>query len=500
MSRFSRRRFLELTGLTGLTAFAAAGRAIEPFARKGAPRLKLSLAAYSFREFFKDSTHKQKPGVERTLDMMGFIDFCAEHGCDGAELTAYYFPKDVTTEQLVAIRRHAFLRGVAVSGTSVGNNFARAKGAELDQEIATTKQWIDRAAVLGAPHIRVFAGPVPKNVPLEDAKKNCIAALEECCDYAGKHGIFLGLENHGGIVAKPEELLEIVKAVKSPWLGINFDSGNFQTEDPYADLAKIAPYAVNVQVKMEIKKAGSKETEPSDLARVVKILRDANYQGWVALEYEAAEDPWKAVPAALGKLKPLLADSAAAAPAAAEGQSLFDGKTLNGWKNSDFGANGEIKVEDGAIFIGMGEPLSGITLASEPTVRMNYEISLDAMKLTGDDFFCALTVPVGKACGTWVLGGWGGALVGFSSIEDLDASENQTTQFRKFDKNKWFHLRLKVTEKKIEGWIDEEKWLDADIDGKKVSMRPGEIEASQPLGIATFHTSSSFKNIVLRKL
>lgn len=497
MLSFSRRRFLQVSGLAAFAASAA--RAVEPFARKGAPRLNLSLAAYSLREYFKHSTHKQKTNVERNLDMMGFIDYCAEQGCDGAELTSYYFPKDVSNEQLLAVRRHAFLKGVAISGTSVGNNFARVKGPELDQEIADTKKWIDRAAILGAPHIRVFAGPVSKNVPLEEAKRNCIAALEECAEYAGKHGIFLGLENHGGIVAEADQLIEIVKAVKSPWLGVNLDTGNFRTADPYGDLAKCAPYAVNVQLKVEIKRGKDGASEPADLARFTKILRDANYQGWVVLEYEAAEDPWKAVPEWLAKLKPLLASPAGGSDDS-KGQALFDGKTLDGWKITDFGTGGEVKVEDGHIVLGMGEPLTGITLAGEPPARTNYEISLEAMKLVGDDFFCALTVPVGKECGTLVLGGWGGALVGFSSIDDLDASENSTTQFKKFDRNKWYRIRMRVTPEKLEAWIDDEQWLNADIEGKKVSMRPGEIEASQPLGIATFQTASAIRNIVVRKL
>jgi sugar phosphate isomerase/epimerase len=141
----------------------------------------------------------------------------------------------------------------------------------------------------------------------EEARKLCISALDECADYAGRKGIFLGLENHGGIVAEPQGLLEIVKAVKSPWLGVNLDTGNFQTDDPYADLALCAPYAVNVQVKVEIRRRGQPKNEPADLARVVKLLRAANYQGYLALEYEAAEDPLKAVPRWLKELKELIA-------------------------------------------------------------------------------------------------------------------------------------------------------------------------------------------------
>jgi sugar phosphate isomerase/epimerase len=115
------------------------------------------------------------------------------------------------------------------------------------------------------------------------------------------------LENHGGIVAEPDNLVKMVGAAKSPWAGINLDSGNFHTEDPYADLAKIAPYAVNVQLKMEIKRKGATEFEPSDIKRLLQILREANYQGWFTLEYEMKDDPFKNVPRILKEIRPLLA-------------------------------------------------------------------------------------------------------------------------------------------------------------------------------------------------
>jgi sugar phosphate isomerase/epimerase len=304
--KFSRRNFLQLSGCA--LAGAATGIAGEAFKRSGPPRLLLSLAAYSFRDHFVDASHKRakEPDPATALDMFKFIDFCALHGCTGAELTSYYFPKDVTNDYLLKVRQHAFLKGVEVSGTSVGNNFARPKGDELSNEIAKVKGWIDKAAVLGAPHIRVFAGSATGTTP-EEARKMCIGALEECCDYSGSKGIYLGLENHGGIVAEPAGLLEIVHAVKSPWLGVNLDVGNFHTEDPYADLAKCAPYAVNVQFKVEIRAKGQKENSHTDLAKVVKLLRDANYQGYCALEYEAKEDPFKAVPENLKKLRELFA-------------------------------------------------------------------------------------------------------------------------------------------------------------------------------------------------
>lgn len=297
----TRRRFLQSLGLSATTlTLTQIAPAIEPIQRAGKPCLRLSLAAYSFRQFF--GKPRAGAATDRPFDMMQFIDYCADQGCDGAEPTSYYFPKDLTADYLVALRRHAFLRGVAISGTAVGNNFTLPPGPKRDADIAAVKQWIDHAAVLGAPHIRIFAGAPGRDVSRDEARKLCLAAMEECGAYAGRKGIFLGLENHGGIVSEPEEMLELIRAVKNPWVGVNLDTGNFHNEDPYAGLALCAPYAVNVQVKVEISPRG-KGTQPTDLNRIVKILREANYQGFVALEYEAKEDPWQAVPEWLKQMK-----------------------------------------------------------------------------------------------------------------------------------------------------------------------------------------------------
>ena len=138
--------------------------------------------------------------------------------------------------------------------------------------------------------------------------KNCIEALEECGDYAGKKGIFLGIENHGGIVSEADDLLAILKAVKSPWIGINLDSANFRTADVYGDFAKCAPYAVNVQMKGEIHPKGQDEMR-ADIPRFVKILKQANYQGYIALEYESKEEPKTAIPRLLKEIGDAIASA-----------------------------------------------------------------------------------------------------------------------------------------------------------------------------------------------
>ena len=302
----SRRHFLS-TSLGALTVTSLP--AIEPIKRPGKSRMQLGVAAYSFREYFQWMRDKeQKPKSDRKpWSITDFVDWCADNNVPGAELTSYFFPPDVNEAYLLELKRHCYLRGVQIAGTAVGNNFALPKGDKLNEQIAYTKKWIDHAATMGAPHIRVFAGAKEKSMSEEEAVANCLASYEECLDYAGKKGVFLGLENHGGIVALPDNLVKMVQAAKSPWAGINLDSGNFHTADPYADLAKIAPYAVNVQLKMEIKREGSKDAEASDVKRVIQIMRDANYQGWFTLEFETKEDPFVKVPEICEMLRPLLA-------------------------------------------------------------------------------------------------------------------------------------------------------------------------------------------------
>jgi sugar phosphate isomerase/epimerase len=295
-SSLTRRAFLRDAGVAAAAlAPAASLLALEPFQRAGRCRLKLSLAAYSFREYF------QHADPARRLTLTGFLDYCADQGCDAAELTSYYFPKEITPALLTELKRHAFLRGLEVSGTAVGNNFALPEGPERDAQIAHVKTWVDHAARLGAPHIRVFAGDA-KGLDRAAAKRQCIRALEECGAYAGNHGIWLGLENHGGIVAEVADLIEIVRAVQSPWVGVNLDSGNFYSEtDPYEEMARLAPYAVNAQLKVAISRRGQTKL-PTDLGRAIQVLVKANYQGYVALEYEE-QDPWGQVPGWLQRMR-----------------------------------------------------------------------------------------------------------------------------------------------------------------------------------------------------
>jgi sugar phosphate isomerase/epimerase len=287
---------LTLGNLAGVAPSPAAG--IDPIKRNGKPSMKLSCAAYSFRE---QLTGKQGP--EWSLD--NFIEFCANQGLEGTELTGYYFPKEITPQYLTHLKHKCFLLGLDISGTAIANNFCRPPGAERDRELAHVKLWVDYAAAFGAPCIRIFSGDIPQGHTEAESIRWAVEGIEECCHYAGNKGVFLALENHGGISVPADRLLEIVRQIRSPWFGLNLDTGNFHSEDPYAEMAKVAPFAINVQVKTEVTPKGSTK-QPANLARVIRILREANYRGYVALEYEAAEDPKTAVPRHLAELRKLI--------------------------------------------------------------------------------------------------------------------------------------------------------------------------------------------------
>jgi len=303
MRSTTRRDFLASAALAAFavpSALARPASAIGPVTRTRPSHLKLSLAAYSFRDSLLPK------GRKPTMDLFDFVELCADLSLDATELTSYYFPADVTPEYLHRLKQRAFALGLDISGTSVGNNFCVAPGPARDKEMALVRTWIDRAAELDAPVIRIFAGTVPKGDNESAAVDRAIEGIKASLPYAIEKGVTLALENHGGITASPEQLLKLVHAVDSPNFGVNLDTGNFKGEDPYADLAKLAPSAVNVQVKTEISRKGAKEKEEADLSRVVGLLRDAKYSGYVVLEYEAKEDPAVGVPRAIKKLRALL--------------------------------------------------------------------------------------------------------------------------------------------------------------------------------------------------
>ncbi len=287
-----------MSAATSGIALTAVPNAAAQVARTGGPRLKLGLCAYSYRDYL---TGKSKP----KLTLMEFLDHAARLPLDGVELTEYYFPKPVTSEYVVELKRKCYLLGLGITGSPMATNLTHPVGPNREKEIQRIKEWVTVAELLGAPTIRIFAGTPQPNQSQEDARKMVIQSIEEACSIAGKSGVILALENHHGVTDNAQQVLEIVKGVQSPWFGLNLDFGNFNTADPYLDLRLCAPYAVTTHMKTEIRPNNGPKVL-SDLKKAIGILKEANYRGYVNLEYEASEEPLKAVPRILNELHGLL--------------------------------------------------------------------------------------------------------------------------------------------------------------------------------------------------
>jgi hypothetical protein len=177
---------------------------------------------------------------------------------------------------------------------------------------------------------------------------------------------------------------------------------------------------------------------------------------------------------------------------------LFDGTSLDGWEIADFGGQGEISIRDGTVVLEYGDTLTGITWKGD-FPRTNYEVSLEAMRVEGTDFFCGMTFPVRESHCSLIVGGWGGPVIGISSIDGMDASENETNTLMRFERNRWYLIRLRVTGDLVQAWIDEEPVVDLDTTGRDLDIRP-EVSLSRPFGIAAWVTTAALRNIVLRRL
>jgi sugar phosphate isomerase/epimerase len=300
MKGMNRRGFLTRACLATVAPQALARRAsaVGPIGRTRPSHLKLSLAAYSYRDLLT--------GPDKTMDLFGFVDLAADLGLGAVELTSYYFPENLPPDYLNRLKMHAFRQGLDVSGTAVMNDFCLPPGPEADKEVGHVRTWIGRAADLDAPTVRILSGNWIQGTPDEELERRVIQRIESLLPYANERGVILALENHGGgVTVTDEQLLRIVRAVKGPAFAVNLDTGNFHGPDPYAEVAAVAPYAVNVQVKTEIRRKG-RSKEPADLARVIAILREARYSGYLVLEYNAPEDPKIAVPRFLKELRSLI--------------------------------------------------------------------------------------------------------------------------------------------------------------------------------------------------
>lgn len=275
-----RRQFLSSTLLA--PALASASHA----------RLRTAICAYSFREELK----------AKTLSYEDLVQKAVEWNVDGLDLTVYWFPS-TAPEFLLPLRRAAYRAGVEIYSISVRSELTRSSEEERRTEVRQLCDWVDVANSLGASHIRVFGGAVPKGTAEDVAAGWVTECLLRASDYSARKGVILGLENHGGITERADRILEIVRKVNSPWVGINLDTGNFHS-NILPQIEKCLPLAVNVQVKAETRDESGK-IAPQDWDKVIGMVAASGYKGYLALEYEAKEPALEAVPRLLSRLRKL---------------------------------------------------------------------------------------------------------------------------------------------------------------------------------------------------
>jgi sugar phosphate isomerase/epimerase len=286
----SRRRLLQFTALAPFAAMAAsAGYA--PIPRVGKARFSPTLNAYSFLEQLNANLADPTTGI----DLFGVCDFCVEQEIEAVDLTGYFFPgypKAPSDEYVARIKRYTHDRGITISGTGVKNDFATANPAVRAEGVALTKVWIEVAARLGAPVVRVFAGPQQKNpkdwqtaagnAPREVVEAWMAEALRECAEHGAKFGVIVAVQNHGDFLSSGPDHLRLLQRVDHAWCGALVDTGKYFTEDPYADIAMMVPHAVNWQIKETL--GSSLKTPVTDFKRLAKILHDGGYRGFVPIE------------------------------------------------------------------------------------------------------------------------------------------------------------------------------------------------------------------------
>lgn len=238
------------------------------------------------------------------MDLDDLLMYCSSLNFDAVDPTGYYFPGYPSVpddEYIYHIKRKAFIQGLGISGTGIRNNFTEPDLSRRAEDLRLIKQWIHVASKLGAPVIRVFAGQsIPEGYSRTEVNGWIAEAFKECVEYGKDHGVMIGLQNHNDYLKNADHVLEILRLVNSEWLGVILDIGSFSTDDPYKDIAKVAPHAVSWQIKEYLSFAD--RTERVDLEKIVAILRDVEYRGYIPIE-TLGGDPMKKVPRFLQEVR-----------------------------------------------------------------------------------------------------------------------------------------------------------------------------------------------------
>lgn len=285
----TRRGFLGVLGGTVLAGSVA-------HAQRRGP-IGVSCCAYSLRALLQADPPE--------MDLFDFLDYAKDIGLDGVELTSYYFPGEFDDSYLDRLKSRCAELGLVITGGAVGNRFTTPPGEERDKQIDAVKTWLRHYQRLGAPLMRVFAGDAPEGVDADRARTWVVECAKECLPTAREARVVMALENHGGVTSDADGMLQILRGVSSRWFKANLDTGNFRTADPYGEMARIARLSVNCHGKVSVSPAG-RPSAPTDYARVVAILRDAGYRGYISVEYEGSEPPREGVRAEVERIKAAL--------------------------------------------------------------------------------------------------------------------------------------------------------------------------------------------------
>jgi sugar phosphate isomerase/epimerase len=332
----SRRSFLKRASLIPLAASAGLGTLsalpasakIEPIKRVGGSALKISLNAYSFAKLLNDQLQSRGPGIS----LFDLAEFCAKENIDGFDATGYYFPgyekngTGVPTDKYIFdLKRRAFDLGLGISGTGVGNNFTTADKAARANDVQRIKNWVEVAAKLGAPVLRVFADTQMRAQTWETvsngAKRDTVEAwiaddIRACAEHGAKFGVIIGVQNHGDFLKTADDLIHLIDRVNSPWCGAIVDTGYFKTADPYLEMAKAAPYAVNWQIKQSPFGVEAEDSSPTDLKKLLAVIRKSGYRGYLPIETLSPRggggnyDPYKTVPKFVADLRKAITETA----------------------------------------------------------------------------------------------------------------------------------------------------------------------------------------------
>ena len=298
-----RRTFLRTAGATAVAGSglfgADKGGAEATLPRGGAPpaaggsRLFVGCCAYSFRKYLEHGP----------MTMEDFILKGVELGLHGVDVTVYYL-KSTDPAYLTGLRHVAFKNGMPFSGAGCGSSMVQADKGKRAQVLADIKKWVDVTDWLGASHLRIFAGELPPGATVDQGMEWSVEVMKPACDYAGKKGITLGVEDHGGITQKAETTLEVLRRVDSPYAGVNLDISNFlaaSDDEQYAQIEACIPYATHTHIRDRF----GDSRRPIDLDRVWQLFAKAGYKGYMSAEYEGEEDAMTGVPKLIDRIKTL---------------------------------------------------------------------------------------------------------------------------------------------------------------------------------------------------